>query len=125
MVDPWFRAVLSFSALMMSPNFLFMCALLQFLDKAHAKRKFAELVKSVGAETANNSIATEATRMILKLFHLDNQWDDMSQKEQKKQRQLVLKLKVDDFFVWTKTEIQKLPAQSTTRNGLQYCINQE
>lgn len=91
----------------------------------HAKRKFAELVKSVGAETADNSIAAEATRRISELFHLDNQWDDLSKKERKKQRQLVLKPKVDDFFAWAKTEIQKLPVQSTTRNGLQYCINQE
>ena len=91
----------------------------------HAKRKFAELVKSVGAENADNSIAAEATRRISELFHLDNQWDDLSKKERKKQRQLVLKPKVDDFFVWAKTEIQKLPVQSTTRNGLQYGINQE
>ena len=84
-----------------------------------------QLVKSVGAETADNSIAAEATRRISELFHLDNQWDDLSKKERKKRRQLVLKPKVDDFFAWAKTEIQKLPVQSTTRNGLQYCINQE
>lgn len=29
------------------------------------------------------------------------------------------------IFSWAKSAIQKLPAQSTTRNGLQYCINQE
>jgi len=91
----------------------------------HAKRKFAELVKSVGAETADNSIAAEATKRISELFHLDNQWDDLSKRERKKQRQLVLKPEASDFFAWAKTEIQKLPVQSTTRNGLQYCINQE
>lgn len=91
----------------------------------HAKRKFAELVKSVGDGIADDSIAAEAVRRISELFHLDNQWDDLSRKEREKQRQLVLKPKVDDFFAWARTEIQKLPAQSTTRNGLQYCINQE
>ncbi len=37
----------------------------------------------------------------------------------------MLKPRVDGFFAWAKTEIQKPPAQSTIRNGLQYCINQE
>lgn len=91
----------------------------------HAKRKFAELVKSVGAGTADDSIAAEAVRRISELFHLGNQWDDLSRKGREKQRQLVLKPKVDDFFEWAKTESQKLPSQSTTRNGLQCCINQE
>ena len=91
----------------------------------HAKRRFAELIKSVGDKAAADSIAAEATRRISELFHLDNQWNDLNKKDRERQRQLVLKPKVDDFFAWAKSEIQKLPAQSTTRNGLQYCINQE
>lgn len=59
------------------------------------------------------------------MFHLDNQFDDLNKAERVKQRQLILKPKVDDFFAWAKSEILELPAQSTTRSGLQYCINQE
>ena len=91
----------------------------------HAKRKFAELIKSIGTDTADGTIAAEATSRISELFHLDNQWDDLEKAEREKQRQLILKPKVDDFFAWAKSEILKLPAQSNIRNGLQYCINQE
>ena len=91
----------------------------------HAKRKFAELIKSVVTDNADGTIAAEATNRISELFHLDNQWDDLNKTGREKQRQLILRPKVDDFFAWAKSAIQKLPAQSTTRGGLQYCINQE
>ena len=76
------------------------------------------------ADMFRNNIAAEATRRISELFHLDNQWDDLSRKDREEQRQFILKPRVDDFFTWAKLETQKLPAQSITRGGLQYCINQ-
>ena len=76
------------------------------------------------ADMFRNNIAAEATRRISELFHLDNQWDDLSRKDREEQRQFILKPRVDDFFTWAKSETQKLPAQSITRGGLQYCINQ-
>ena len=42
-----------------------------------------------------------------------------------KQHQLVLKPLIDDFFAWAKESILKVPAESATGRGLQYCINQE
>ena len=73
----------------------------------------------------DGTIAAETTNQISELFHLDNQWDDLNKTEREKQLQLILKPKVNDFFAWAKSEIQKLPAKSTTRGDLQYCINQE
>ena len=45
--------------------------------------------------------------------------------ESPEQRQLILKPLVDDFFAWAKEAILKVPEQSATGRGLQYCINQE
>lgn len=59
------------------------------------------------------------------MFHLDNQFDKLSASEREKQRQLIVKPKVDDFFEWAKEISLKVTAGSTTQKGLQYCINQE
>ena len=76
----------------------------------------------------NNSdgiIAAEATKRISKIFHLDNKLDDLSKEERLKQRQLIIKPRVDKFFAWAKDAISKVPAEGSTAKGLQYCINQE
>lgn len=91
----------------------------------HAKRKFAELVKAAGSENAEGIIAAEASRRISSFFHYDKKWKDLSKEEREKERQRVLKPKVDDFFEWAKETIQKLSPEGATAKGLQYCINQE
>lgn len=91
----------------------------------HAKRKFAELVKAAGAKSLDGTVAAEATKRISELFHLDNQFNELSKKEREKQRQLIVKPKVDDFFAWAKEQSQKVTSGSSTYKGLQYCINQE
>ncbi len=91
----------------------------------HAKRKFAELVKAIGTEKADGIVAAEATKRISEIFHLDNQLDNLDKTERKKQRQQVIKPKVDDFFVWAKKAILQVPPEGKTSKGLQYCINQE
>ena len=91
----------------------------------HAKRKFAELIKSLDPNNSDGIIAAEATKRISKIFHLDNKLDDLSKEERLKQRQLIIKPRVDKFFAWAKDAISKVPAEGSTAKGLQYCINQE
>ncbi len=91
----------------------------------HAKRKFAEYVKAIGDKDLEGIIATEATNRISELFHLDNKLDDLPKKEREKQRQSIIKPKVDDFFTWAKESLLKVPADGNTARGLNYCINQE
>lgn len=91
----------------------------------HAKRKFAEVAKAVDANKSESIIAVEATKRISALFHLDNQLDNLSKSERKKQRQRTIKPKVDEFFAWAKETVLKLPSESATAKGLNYCINQE
>lgn len=91
----------------------------------HAKRKFAELVKAIDTGPSDEIIAAEAVKRISELFHIDNLFSNLSSEERLKQRQTIIKPKVDDFFVWARTCMLKLPAGGTTYKGLQYCINQE
>ena len=91
----------------------------------HSKRKLMELVKSVGAEAAKGTVADEAVKRISEIVHLDNRLDSLSRKEREEQRQLTVKPKVDDFFVWAKEKVATLPPESATAKALRYSINQE
>lgn len=91
----------------------------------HAKRRFADLVKAVGAENVDSTISAQAVKKIAEIFHLDNQLNDLARYKRKKKRQQVVKPKVDDFFAWLKETIQKLPSESHTAKAINYCLNQE
>lgn len=63
--------------------------------------------------------------MITQIMHLDNGYDDLSASDRKKQRQLHLKQKVDDYFVWVKLKYEQVTKNSTIGRALAYSINQE
>lgn len=91
----------------------------------HARRPFAEFIKSVGTEAAKGSIAAEAYSMITEIMHIDNSFDDLTNRDRKKQRQLVLQEKVDAYFAWAKTKYSQVTHNSTIGKALAYSINQE
>ena len=91
----------------------------------HARRPFAEFIKSVGVKAAQGSIAEEAYVQITEIMHIDNEYDDLSPRDRKRQRQLVLKQKVDDYFAWAKTKYNQVTHNSTIGKALAYSINQE
>lgn len=91
----------------------------------HARRPFAEFIKSIGTETAKGSVAQEAYDMITDIMHLDNGYDDLSPSDRKKQRQLNLKEKVDGYFAWAKIKYSQVTHNSTIGKALAYSINQE
>ena len=64
----------------------------------HARRPYAEFIKSVGVSAAKGSVAAEAYSMITEMMRIDNEFDDLSNTDRKKQRQLVLQEKVDAYF---------------------------
>ena len=43
----------------------------------HARRPFAEIVKSIGTSNAKNTIAQEAYDRITEILHIDNDFDDL------------------------------------------------
>ena len=91
----------------------------------HAKRKFAELVKSTGIPELDGTVAAQGVKLISELFHLDGQYDESKDKDRKSYRQREVAPKVDAYFAWVKESIQKVPAESNTYKALQYSLNQE
>ena len=91
----------------------------------HARRPFAEFIKSIGEENAKGSVAGEAYAMITEIMHMDNTYDDLSPRDRKRQRQQHLKEKVDDYFEWVITKYEQVTHNSTVGKALAYSINQE
>lgn len=93
----------------------------------HARRPFAEFIKSLkrSGTSPAGAIATEAYEMITEIMHLDNTYDDLSVRDRKKQRQLHLTKKVDDYFAWAKTKYSQVTTNSVIGKALAYSINQE
>ena len=63
--------------------------------------------------------------MITEMIHIDNGFDDLPSEDRLKQRQLVLKDKVDAYFAWVKQKYTQVAHQSATGRALGYSINQE
>jgi transposase len=91
----------------------------------HARRPYAEFIKSVGTAAAKGSVAAEGYSMITEIMHIDNEFDDLSNSDRKKQRQHVLKDKVDAYFEWVKNKYNQVTHNSVIGKALAYSINQE
>ena len=91
----------------------------------HARRPFADFIKSVGLTAAKGSIAQEAYDMITEMLRIDNTFDDLPVSDRKKQRQLVLSEKVDAYFAWTKQKYTQVTQNGSIGKALAYSINQE
>ena len=91
----------------------------------HARRPFAEFLKSVEGKDIKGTIAHEAYRMITQIMHLDNTFDDLDDNDRLIQRQKVLKPLVDAYFSWTKVKYEQVTKNSVIGRALYYSINQE
>ncbi len=58
-------------------------------------------------------------------LRIDNEFDDLSNTDRKKQRQLVLQEKVDAYFEWVKSKYNQVTHNSVIGRALAYSINQE
>ena len=92
----------------------------------HARRPFAEFIKSIKSqEAAKGSVAQQAYDMITEMMHIDNGFDDLPSEDRLKQRQLILKDKVDAYFEWAKLKYSQVASSGATGTALAYSINQE
>ena len=91
----------------------------------HARRPFADFIKSVGLKTAKGTVAQEAYDMITGILHTDNEFDDLSNTDRRKQRQTKLQEKVDAYFEWVKQKYSQVTHNSMIGKALAYSINQE
>lgn len=92
---------------------------------AHARRRFDEAVKSMPKEKQKESIAYLALRQIQSIYREEKLLADLSPEERQKQRDLLLRPRVEAYFTWAKQNLGKVLKSSKTWNGLNYSINQE
>lgn len=91
----------------------------------HARRYYADIMKSVGLSASKGTVAQEAYDMITDILHTDNEYDDLPISDRKKQRQANLLPKVDAYFEWVKYKYTQVTHNSTIGKALAYSINQE
>ena len=93
---------------------------------AHAKRKFAEIVKALG-KAAKGTIADEANRRIAAICHVDKMYMESSFEERLENRKNSVKPLVDEYFAWLKTLYRNpnIDQSSKTAKAINYSINQE
>lgn len=91
----------------------------------HARRPFAEYIKSLKGKVDSGTIAHEAYRMITEIMHIDNTLDALSICERTRQRQSLLAEKVDAYFAWARARYQQVQSNSATGKALAYSLNQE
>ena len=91
----------------------------------HARRRFANICKSLGKKTSKDTLAALALEQIAQIYHIDNQLADLLPEERLKKRQLLVKPLVGAFFAWIRTNENQVTKNSETGKGFTYCINQE
>lgn len=91
----------------------------------HARRRFANVCKSLGKEKSKGTLAEAAVSQIASLYHMDNSIDALSPDQKLKKRNKYVRPLVDAFFAWIKSNIGTVPEKSETGKGFTYCLNQE
>lgn len=94
----------------------------------HARRKFAEIVKSVkkgDSYTPAQKAAAEAVQRIDMIYHIDNAFKQSSAEERLNNRQQSVKPLVDAYFAWVKQMQSKICSSTKLTKALNYSVNQE
>ena len=95
---------------------------------SHARRKFAEIVKTAAkgaALTPAQTIAAEAVKRIDAMYHLDNKYKDSSAEERLDNRQQSVRPLVDAYFAWLKVQQTKSNSSTKLKEAVNYSVNQE
>lgn len=92
---------------------------------SHARRRYSNVVKSMGKEASKETLAYAALKQIAVIYKIDNNLLDLNPEERVARRQLLVKPQVESFFAWIKEHRNEVPAQSETGKGFTYCLNQE
>ena len=92
---------------------------------AHAKRKYAELRKSLKPDNPYRVLCVKGEKYISAIYHVDNLYKDMDPEERKKNRQDHVKPLVEAYFAWVKEQMPKTDPSSDTGRALNYNLNQE
>ena len=101
----------------------------QYLNKAHARRDFADAVKAADKKdplSVRQSVAYHALQKIAEFYNADTELKGLSSKERLQKRQELIKPMVEEFFAWVKQQASDctVPPKSKTGHGLNFVINQ-
>lgn len=91
----------------------------------HARRKFVEALKLLKPSDRKNTSAQTAVDMIAQIFHIDNQFNNLSTEERFIERQKHLAKPLDDFFAWLEVEEQQALPQSRYGKAISYALEQK
>lgn len=92
---------------------------------AHARRKFADIVKSADKQGVKDTVAGEALALIAAIYHEENKLAELDSSERLERRQKNVRPLVESFFAWAKEKYSQMAPQAATGQALKYCINQE
>lgn len=94
---------------------------------AHARRKFTDALKAKKESSRKGTVASDAIVMIAEITHMNNQLAELTPEERLSERQKKVRPLVDEFFAWIHriSSDKKLFLSDDTREGINYCINQE
>ena len=97
---------------------------------AHARRAFADAVKGMdkkNPQMVRQSVAYRALQKISEFYNADTELKELSSQERLQKRQEEIRPLVEEFFAWTKEQVEQctVPPKTKTGQGLNYLINQE
>lgn len=92
---------------------------------SHARRRFAEVVKSLGKKASKDTLAYQALLQIGAIYKLEDAFAKLSPEERLLRRQHSTKPLVEAFFEWIRDNQGKVMPKSATGKGFSYCLNQE
>lgn len=90
----------------------------------HVRRKFTDALKLLKPEDRKGTSSSLAVDRIGKIFHLDNQWNEVAPEERYRKRLDQLKPDLDAFFAWVETESQLALPKSKYGQAIEYTRNQ-
>jgi len=88
----------------------------------HCRRKFIDALKTIPKAERDGSVAQEAIQRIGQLFHMEDQWADLSAEERYRLRLEKSKPKAEKFFIWL--ESQNVLPKTATGRAIHYALSQ-
>ena len=92
---------------------------------AHARRGFAETVKTLGAAKAKGTVAHKALALVDLIFDAERDMKSLTPEERLKEREQKTAPLVDAFFDYIRKEQNSVAPKSQTGKAISYCLNQE
>lgn len=91
----------------------------------HARRKYAQICKSLGKKASKGTLAEAAVAQIGAIYHTDNSLSGYDREQRKVQRKKQVSPLVDAFFAWVRSNIDSVGSGSAIYKAMNYSLNQE